>query len=187
MISVKDYVETQARLLNQLQLDPVEQVIARLERARVEGRRVFLFGNGGSAATASHFACDLGKGTIQPNRPRFKVISLVDNVPTLTAYANDFGFDTVFEGQLTTLAQPGDLAIAFSGSGNSPNVVRAMEAAEKIGIVTIGFTGFDGGKLKERVALNVHVPVHSFPLVEDVHLMLTHAICEVFKLPHDPH
>ena len=77
MISVKDYVETQARLLNQLQLDPVEQVIARLERARVEGRRVFLFGNGGSAATASHFACDLGKGTIQPKRPCFKVISLV--------------------------------------------------------------------------------------------------------------
>ena len=184
---LKSYCRYLSELLEKVDYASIEAVMDCLEGARTRSSTIFFAGNGGSAATASHFACDLGKGTIQPNRPRFKVISLVDNVPTLTAYANDFGFDTVFEGQLTTLAQPGDLAIAFSGSGNSPNVVRAMEAAEKIGIVTIGFTGFDGGKLKERVALNVHVPVHSFPLVEDVHLMLTHAICEVFKLPHDPH
>jgi len=187
MNSVKDYFETQVRLLNQLKFDSVEQVIALLERARVEGRRVFLFGNGGSAATASHFACDLGKGTIQPDRPRLQVISLADSVATLTAYANDLGFDTIFAEPLITLAKPGDIAIAFTASGNSPNIVRAMDTAAQHGLVTIGFTGFDGGKIKDRVELNVHVPVNSFPQAEDVHLMLTHAICEMLKLPHVPH
>jgi len=187
MNSVKDYFETQARLFNRLNYAPIEQVIARLERARAEGRRIFLFGNGGSATTASHFACDLGKGTIQPDRPRLQVISLADNLATLTAYANDLGFDTIFAEPLITLAQPGDIAIAFTASGNSPNVVRAVEAAEKHGLVTIGFTGFDGGKVKDRVELNVHVPINSFPHVEDIHLAMTHAICEMLKLPHAPH
>jgi D-sedoheptulose 7-phosphate isomerase len=187
MNSVKEYFETQARLFNQLDYAPVEQVIARLERARAEGRRIFLFGNGGSAATASHFACDLGKGTIQPDRPRLQVISLADNLATLTAYANDSGFDTIFAEPLITLAKPGDIAIAFTASGNSPNVVRAMDAAEQHGLVTIGFTGFDGGKIKDRVELNLHVPINSFPHVEDIHLALTHVICEMLKLPHAPH
>jgi D-sedoheptulose 7-phosphate isomerase len=187
MNSVKDYFETQVRLFNQLDYAPVEQVIARLDRARAEGRCIFLFGNGGSAATASHFACDLGKGTIQPDRLRLQVISLADNLATLTAYANDLGFDTIFAEPLITLAKPGDIAIAFTASGNSPNVVRAVQAAEKIGVTTIGFTGFDGGKIKDRVELNVHVPINSFPHVEDIHLALTHVICEMLKLPHVPH
>jgi D-sedoheptulose 7-phosphate isomerase len=187
MNSVKDYFEMQARLFQQLKFDSVAQVLARLERARAEGRRIFLFGNGGSAATASHFACDLGKGTIQPERPRFKVISLADSLPTLTAYANDVGFEAVFAEPLITLAQPDDIAVAFTASGNSPNVVRAIQAAEKQGLVTIGFTGFDGGKIKDRVEVNVHVPAYSFPQVEDIHLALTHAICEMLKLPHAPH
>lgn len=187
MNSIKEYIEAQTRLMQQLDLAPVEQVVARLERARSEGRRIFLFGNGGSAATASHFACDLGKGTIQPERPRFQVISLADNVAMLTAYANDCGYDTVFADQLVTYARPGDIAIAFTASGNSPNVVRAIETATEQGLVTIAFTGFDGGKVKDRVALNVHVPVASYALAEDAHLILTHAICEMLKLPHDPH
>lgn len=187
MNSVKEYLEMQARLLDQLNTDSVEQVIARLERAREEGRHIFLFGNGGSAATASHFACDLGKGTVQPNRPRLKVLSLADCLPMLTAYANDSGFDKIFAEPLITFARPGDIAIAFTASGNSPNVVRAVEVAEQHGLVTVGFTGFDGGKIKNRVAINVHVPVNSLPQVEDIHLAMTHAICEMLKLRHDPH
>lgn len=186
MNSIKDYIEAHMRLLQQLDLAPVNELVARLERARIEGRRVFLFGNGGSMATASHFACDLGKGTIQPARPRFRVM-VFDSLPTLTAYANDHGYETVFADPLITHSQPGDLAIAFTASGNSPNIVRAMEAARERGLVTVAFTGFDGGQVKDRVELNIHVPIHSYALVEDAHLILTHAICEMLKLPHEPH
>ncbi len=185
MNSLKDYFENETRLFNQIAFERVDAVIAQLEQARADGRRVFLFGNGGSAATASHFSCDLGKGTIQPERPRFKVIALPDNWSTLTAYANDLGYDSVFAEPLITHAQRGDIAIGFSGSGNSPNVLRAMEAAERIGVVTIGFTGFAGGKLQDRVALHVNVPSDSMPQIEDVHLALTHAMCEMLKLRHE--
>lgn len=187
MNSVKEYFENEIRMLSQIPLARVDQVIAQLERARHEGRRIFLFGNGGSASTASHFACDLGKGTVKPNRPRFKVIALNDAVPVLTAYANDMGYDAVFAEPLITHAERGDIAIAFSGSGNSPNVLRGMETAEKLGLITIGFTGFEGGKLKDRVELHVNVPSPLMPQIEDAHLMLTHAICEILKLEHPPH
>ncbi len=187
MNSIKEYLELETRLLTQIPFDRVEQLIAKLERARAEGRRVFVFGNGGSAATASHFACDLGKGTIQPDRPRFKVIALTDNLPTLTAYSNDVGYDVVFAEPLISLAERGDIAIGFSGSGNSPNVLRAMQVAEKRGVATIGFSGFAGGTLKDRVELHINVPSDLMPQIEDVHLALTHAVCEMLKLRHDPH
>jgi D-sedoheptulose 7-phosphate isomerase len=185
MTSIKEYIEAELALMQRVALDPVEQIVAQLARARSEGRRVFVFGNGGSASTASHLACDLGKGTIKPDLPRFKVIGLNDCVPVLTAYANDVGYDAVFAEPLISLAQRGDLAIGFSVSGNSPNIVRAMETADKLGIATIGFTGNDGGKLKDRVALHVNVPSSSFGPVEDIHLALAHAICEMLKIQHE--
>lgn len=187
MQSLKEYFESETRLLSQVRLDLVDQVIARLEKARGEGRRIFVFGNGGSGSTASHLACDLGKGTIQPNRPRFKVLSLNDNMPTLTAYANDVGYAAIFAEPLITLAERGDLAIAFSGSGNSPNVLRALETASRLGVVTIGFSGFAGGKLKDLVEHHINVPSESMGQIEDVHLALTHAMCEMLKLEHAPH
>ena len=184
MNSLKEYFEIEQQLLKSAALDRVDAVIARLERARTEGRRIFLFGNGGSGSTASHFTCDLGKGTIIPNRPSFKTVCLNDNMPTLTAYANDLGYDSIFAGPLVSLAERGDLAIAFSASGNSPNVLRALETAEKQGLVTIGFSGFDGGKLKDHVELHVNVPSKVYGQIEDVHLMMAHAICEMLKLEH---
>ncbi len=105
----------------------------------------------------------------------------------LTAYGNDFGYDTIFAEPLITLAQPGDIAIGFSGSGNSPNILRAMETAEKLGVATVGFSGFAGGKMKDRVEIHINVPSESMGQIEDVHLALTHAMCEMFKLRHDPH
>jgi len=182
--SLKEYFEIEQQLLKTAALDRVDAVIARLERARTEGRRVFLFGNGGSGSTASHFACDLGKGTIKPDHPRFKVLCLNDNMPTLTAYANDVGYESVFAEPLVSLAERGDIAIGFSGSGNSPNVLRALEAAEKRGLATIGFSGFAGGKLKDRVELHVNVASEVMGQIEDVHLAITHAICEMLKIRH---
>lgn len=187
MQSLKEYFDAEARLFNRIAFEQVETVITKLENARAEGRRIFVFGNGGSASTASHFACDLGKGTVHPERPRFKTIALADGLPTLTAYANDLGYDSVFAEPLISLSEYGDIAIAFSGSGDSLNVLRAMEAAAKRGVATIGFTGFNGGRLKDLVELHVNVPSERMCQIEDVHLALTHAICEMLKLPHDPH
>lgn len=182
--SLKEYFEIEQQLLKTAALDRVDAVITLLERARAEGRRVFLFGNGGSGSTASHFACDLGKGTIKSDRPRFKVTCLNDNMPTLTAYANDFGYESIFAEPLISLAEYGDIAIAFSGSGNSANVLRGVETADKRGLVTVGFSGFDGGKLKDHVGLHINVPSEVMGQIEDVHLAMTHAICEMLKIDH---
>jgi D-sedoheptulose 7-phosphate isomerase len=185
MNSLKAYFDQESELASQLDLVSVEKIIAVFERARAEGRRVFVFGNGGSAATASHFACDLGKGTIQPNLPRFKIICLNDNMPTLTAYGNDVGYDVVFSEPLTTLSEYGDIAMTFSASGNSPNVVKAMQVARERGLVTIGLTGFEGGKLKNVVDIHVNIPSKSYGIVEDLHLAISHAVCEMLKLKHE--
>ncbi len=182
---LKEYFEDGQKLLAMVALEPVQAVIAELERARRDGRRVFVFGNGGSGTTAAHFACDLGKGTISPNRPRFKVLCLNDNVPTLTAYANDFGYDTIFAEPLISHSERGDIAVAFSGSGNSPNVLRALEAAAKQGLVTVGISGFDGGKLRERVEHHVNVPSSAMGQIENVHLTIAHSICEMLKIQHE--
>jgi D-sedoheptulose 7-phosphate isomerase len=116
-----------------------------------------------------------------PGRKRFKVIALTDNAPTMTAYANDVSYDCIFAEPLLSLSEPGDIAIGFSGSGNSPNVLRAMEAARERGLVTVGFTGFEGGKLKDLVDLHVNVPSTSMEQIEDVHLAMSHALCVALR------
>ena len=176
MESVQTYLRDVSEVLLQLPHDRIADVIAVLEQARAEGRRIFLFGNGGSAATASHIAVDLIKGTARPGRPRLKVMALNDGIPTLTAYANDYGYETVFAGPLEALAEPGDVAIAISGSGNSPNVLRAMDVARERELVTVGLTGFQGGKLKGKVDICVIVPSESMQQIEDAHLVILHAI-----------
>ncbi len=178
---IKNYLDETSWILRNLPQAKIARVIDILGRARAEGRRIFVFGNGGSAAMASHFACDLGKGTVQEGKKRFKVISLNDNVPLLTAYANDFGYETVFAEPLASLAEPGDVAIAISSSGNSPNVLRAMDMARERGLTTIGITAFEGGKLKDKVDVCVIVPAdHWHPdamqHAEDGQWVVLHAI-----------
>jgi D-sedoheptulose 7-phosphate isomerase len=185
MDALKQYFADETELAKQLDLTRVEQIVRTLELARTDGRRIFVFGNGGSATTASHLACDLGKGTVQPNLPRFQVVSLSDSISTITAYANDMGCETMFAEPLISLAQHGDLAIALSVSGNSPNVVRAIEAARERGLATIGLTGFDGGKLAALVDIHLNIPSQSYGQVEDLHLAVCHAICEMLKIEHD--
>lgn len=176
MGNVQAYLRDVSEVLLRLPHDRIADVIAVLERARAEGRRIFLFGNGGSAATASHIAVDLIKSTARPGKPRLKVIALNDGIPTLTAYANDYGYETVFAGPLEALAEPGDVAIGISASGNSANVLRAMDVARERELVTVGLTGFQGGKLKERVDICIIVPSNSMQQIEDAHLVILHAI-----------
>jgi len=171
---IKEYLD---RLIEDIKALPVEQIITVadvLRTAQLKGKRIFVMGNGGSAAAAAHFTCDLGKNTRQPDQPRLRVISLVDNLSGLTAYANDEGYENVFSEPLLSLAEQGDVAVAISGSGNSPNVLKAMETAKRLGVITVGLTGFEGGKLKSMVDYCIVVPSHNMERIEDLHLILNH-------------
>ncbi|HMF27899.1 MAG TPA: SIS domain-containing protein, partial [Candidatus Cybelea sp.] len=145
------YLRTFAQLLGRVDLDAIERVAIRLRSARESGATIFVAGNGGSAATASHLVNDLGKATKRAERAPMRVMSLSDNVSWLTALANDEGYERVFCGQLENFAQPGDVLVVITASGNSPNLVHAVDLAKARGVVTIGFLGFDGGVLKDRV------------------------------------
>jgi len=158
----------------------VEKIAAIFLKARAEDRTIFFFGNGGSASTASHFVTDIAKvaGGTQVKGPgrRFRCLSLNDNIPGLTAWANDVSYADVFSGPLRALAQPGDVAVAISGSGNSPNVLEGVRAAKAMGLATIGLTGMGGGKLKEMVDVALVVPSNSMQHTEDTHLVTLHVL-----------
>ncbi len=151
-----------------------------LRQARDGDRQVFICGNGGSAATASHLACDLVKGASHNRRRRFRVMALTDSMPTVTAYANDVGYDRVFVEHLRNFARSGDLLIAISGSGRSPNVVAAVEYANRAGCRSIGLTGRDGGELGRLARLHLHVPEPHMGRIEDVHMALCHMLAYAF-------
>lgn len=177
-MDVRTYFSTVQDLLNKVPFSVVDQVINVLVSANKAGQTVFICGNGGSAATATHFGCDLAKRPIVAGQPRYRVISLTDNNALMTALSNDIGYDVVFSEQLIPLVRKGDILIGISGSGNSKNVINAVEAAKAAGAITIGFSGYDGGKLAPAVDISVHIPSFNMAMVEDVHLMLEHAICE---------
>jgi D-sedoheptulose 7-phosphate isomerase len=181
MVTIHSYISDLQTTLDRLPRDRVEHVVHLLHEARLSGRIVFIMGNGGSASTASHFVCDLAKNTRRAGWPGFRVIGLTDNMAILTAYANDEGYEQVFAEQLVSLMQPGDVVIAISTSGDSPNVVKAVEVANARGATTIGFTGFSGGRLASLVHWNVHVDSHCIEHVEDIHLMLEHSICMALR------
>ena len=160
----------------------VAQVIDRLGQAYQEGQSVYIIGNGGSAANASHLAEDLAKGALQDDwEKRFRVHSLTDNTPFITAIGNDLGYDRIFRFQLRQFAEAGDVLIAISGSGNSPNVIQAVEWAKENRIDIISFTGFDGGKLGPISDLNVHVPLMDMCQTEAVHGVLMHLIVDLLR------
>jgi D-sedoheptulose 7-phosphate isomerase len=163
-------------------VDPAQvQALADAVFTRYEQRRtVFVVGNGGSGSNASHLCEDLGKCTLRredfdnDGKRRLRILSLTDNTPYILAWANDEGFERVFVEQLKNLADPGDLLIAISGSGNSPNILRAVEWANKNGLTTFGCTGYSGGKLKSLAQLSLHVPLDDMGIVESIHLAAFH-------------
>jgi|SRR5579863_4244665 len=158
----------------------VAEAIQWMSGARDAGRSIFVAGNGGSAATAAHFVCDMVKGASFPGPARFRIVALGQNGPTLTAYANDLTYADALVEELKNFAQAGDVYMAISGSGNSPNVVRAMEYANSIGCRTLAVTGRDGGKLGALAELNIHVPEPHMGRIEDAHHIICHMICYSF-------
>jgi len=166
--------------LDQIDTGRVEQAIQWFEEAREGSKSIFVCGNGGSASTASHFACDMVKGASYNRNARFRIMALTDSLPTLTAYSNDVSYDCVFVEQLKNFARAGDLVMCISGSGNSPNVVRAMEFANTIGCRTIALTGRDGGKLGPLAQLNIQVAVPHMGRIEDAHMVVCHMIAYRF-------
>jgi D-sedoheptulose 7-phosphate isomerase len=174
--SSKEYMTGLCEVLSGLPFHLVDQISETLYDAHLQGRTTYLLGNGGSAALASHMACDLGKGTIAPGRPRFSAVSLTDNVPLLTAWANDFQFEDIFAQQLLNVVEKGDVVFAITTSGNSLNVVKALEVGRDAGALNIGITGFDGGRILGLCDLCLVVPSENVQHIEDAHLCLAHSV-----------
>lgn len=172
---IADYLSGLRDVLLGLPQEEIEALVLLLKEARERQSCVYVFGNGGSATTAGHFACDLGKGTAAQGRPRFRVVTLHE-LATFSAYANDYGYEHVFAEPLRSLARPGDVAIGISASGNSENVLRAMEVARELGLHAVGITGYQGGKLKDLVDLAIIVPSRDMQHIEDAHLAILHAV-----------
>ncbi len=176
MERIQNYISHLQGVLERLSLEDVQRSIDVIMDAYHAEKQIFVIGNGGSASTASHLACDLGKGTSVPGKPRFRVISLTDNVATMSAWSNDVSYEDVFVEQLKNLVNPGDVVIGISASGNSENVIRAMQHANEIGCKTIGWSGFGGGTLATICDVNVIVDSNHYGPVEDVHLILNHVL-----------
>jgi len=180
ILGAKQYFEELQRVVAAISHESIDQMADALVRAYEAGRVVYTFGNGGSAALASHLACDLGKGTAYCNGgKRFRVLALTDNVPTLTAWANDSGYEDVFSEQLRNFVQPGDVAFAISGSGNSKNVLNALHVARQAGATTLGISGFQGGQMKSLCDICMVVPSNNLQIVEDMHLATAHSIFRI--------
>lgn len=176
VMAAKEYVEASREILARLDYSIIDQMTEDLWKAYEEDRTIFFFGNGGSAALASHLACDMAKGTIARGQRRWRAISLADNVPQMTAWANDAAYQDIFAEPLAGLVRKGDRVFAISGSGNSMNVVRGLEVAREAGAKTLVLTGHQGGKVRALADLCLIVPSENMQHIEDGHLCSAHAI-----------
>jgi D-sedoheptulose 7-phosphate isomerase len=177
---IQEYASAYVAALNSVDCTKLNETIILLGKACVEGKQIFICGNGGSASTASHFACDLAKTASYGFPIRFKVTCLADSIALITAYANDEGYETVFAEQMKNSASAGNVFIAISGSGNSPNVVTAMEYANSIGCHTVALTGRDGGKLGSLADIEIRVQCHDYGHIESAHSFICHMIANYF-------
>ena len=176
---ISAYFEKEKQILDAISKEDLNDLMNLLMEARENERNIFIMGNGGSAATASHYVCDFNKGISYGKEKMFKFICLNDNIPTMMAYANDLSYADVFVGPLKNFMQPDDIVIGISGSGNSENVVRAVQYANENGGVSVGITGYSGGKVKQLSKYNVHVPVDDMQITEDLHMVLDHCMMKI--------
>jgi len=175
-LTALDYLEALGDVLRSVSHASLEQTLTLLLEARSAGDRVYVMGNGGSAAIASQFVCNLVKTAQVAGHQPFRAFALTDNTPSLTAWANDAAYDQIFAQQIAALVEPGDVVIAISASGNSPNILAGLEAAAACDARTVGFLGFDGGRALDLVDIAIHVPYDSYGLVEDTHMAIGHAL-----------
>jgi len=180
MIFPQRYKDELLHAIESFDLEKVGQAIQILAQARNEGRRIFVCGNGGSASTASHFATDLVKGASYGRTSRFRILALTDPMPTISAYSNDVGYESVFVEQLKNFAERGDILVAISSSGNSPNVLRAVEYGNSIGCETIALTGQKGGQLGPLAQLEIQISHPHTGRIEDLHMVVLHMISYYF-------
>lgn len=177
---IQEYLALEAKILAQLDVKQIDAALNLLDETRQRKGRIYICGNGGSAATASHFQNDFNKGVSEYIEVPFRFHCLNDNVATLMAIANDIGYEEVFRFQLRGVMEPGDILVAISGSGNSKNVLNAVEYAKAMGCQVIGVTGFNGGRLKELCDVSLHAPVMSMQVTEDIHMIFDHLMMSVF-------
>lgn len=171
---INNYIDNLKLCLDNLDRAEINMFINLLIQARDEGRSIYIMGNGGSASSASHFCCDFNKGMSYKQDKKFKMLCLNDNVATMLAYANDVNYDDVFVEQLKNFLNKGDIVIGISGSGNSKNVLRAIEYANSNGGISIGLTGYNGGILKQIAKYSVNAKIDDMQISEDIHMMLCH-------------
>ncbi len=176
-----EYFERVKAVLDSIRKEDLNLLMNLLVEARDRGSFVFVMGNGGSASTASHYVCDFNKGISYGKDKMFKFICLNDNLPTMMAYANDISYDEIFVGPLRNFLSEGDVVIGISGSGNSANVVKAIQYTNEHGGISVGITGFDGGKVKQLSRYNVHVPIDDMQVAEDLHMVLDHCMMKILS------
>jgi len=181
MDNAESYLDQLRDAVDSLPRDRLARLGEVLYRAYTNGKQVFTVGNGGSASTASHWAADIGKNTIGAHMSRFRILSLNDNAAIVTALANDIGYEYVFSEQLQNLIHPGDVLVAISASGNSPNVLRAIEYAQSQCAEAVAILGFQGGRAVEIADLSIVVPSNHYGIIEDVHLVINHIVVDYFK------
>ena len=171
-----EYITEIKASLDRLPVHQVQHVVDTIISAWQRNQQIFIIGNGGSASTASHMACDLSKNTANVDAPRLRVMSLNDNMALFSAYSNDNGYENVFAEQLKNFVNRGDILVAISASGNSKNILKAIRLANSMGAITIGWSGYDGGELAQIAQIPLVVPSHNIERIEDIHLMLEHMV-----------
>jgi len=179
--AIDNYFLLLKQTIDNLDRAEIESLIELLLSTRKNGNNIYIMGNGGSASTASHFTCDFNKGLSYKKDIRFKMICLNDNIATMLAYSNDLGYENVFVEQLKNFLKKDDVVIGISGSGNSKNILNAIEYANHLGAKTVGLTGFDGGKLKNIVDVSIHADVNNMQVTEDVHMSICHMLFSVMS------
>lgn len=178
---IDNYLDMEKKVLENLPKEDICRVMNVLETARLNKKRIFICGNGGSASTAAHYECDFNKGVSYNQKVKYNFECLNDNVPMMMAIANDISYDDIFVIPLQNKLNQGDVVIGISGSGNSKNVVKALDYANKTGAETIAICGYGGGKIKELAKYNIHVNINNMQIVEDIHLMLDHLMMYILS------